>query len=87
MLHAFLVHETPLPLQQGHMWVCVGEQRVGLGGTPSRQVSPTYPFQRSAMIQQHFCPCSSCFLKFCPKQTNTAASGVFLFYQVMYRHV
>ena len=64
--------------------VCVGGV---LEAHPQDKFHLLIPSNVLPMIQQHFCPCSSCFLKFCPKQTNTAESGVFLFYQVMYRHV
>ena len=84
MLHDFLVRKTPLPLQQGHVCVCGGGV---LEAHPQDKFHLLIPSNVLPMIQQHFCPCSSCFLKFCPKQTNTAESGVFLFYQVMYRHV
>ena len=85
MLHAFLVHKTPLPLQQGHM--CGGGRGCVWEAHPQDKFHLLIPSNVLPMIQQHFCPCSSCFLKFCPKQTNTAESGGFLFYQVMYRHV
>lgn len=77
----------PLYLYNKDTCVCVCVGGCVWEAHPQDKFDLLIPSNVLPMIQQHFCPCSSCFLKFCPKQTNTAESGGFLFYQVMYRHV